>query len=121
MALLILTSDGGSHLLINNLSVLKGIAATRQLEKDLKFCRAVLDGELEPKVTMNIRGRLSDQDQTWHSLYLHCRQLLNLVKMADADASCRTESLLQQISCELKDCTICLDLASRKHHPISSR
>ncbi|XP_067941140.1 uncharacterized protein [Watersipora subatra] len=98
--------------LVVQLSSLNGLTSPHQLEKDLKFYKAVLDGDESEQVKVPKKFP-SKQDQAIHSLYLHSRELLRLSKLADGGNGFRTEDLFSQISSELRDCSVCFNIASK--------
>lgn len=94
--------------LIHRLAPLK---QPRIFAMQLKFHKALLDGELEGKsVQKNDSARKSDRNLALHSMYLHAREAMRLSKICvneDSVTDSRYAYLLQQIL----DCRICLETA----------
>lgn len=110
--LLILTSNDDMKTLANQLLKLKAYNYPLQLQNALKFRKMVLDGELEPKIKFSSVKTVPDNRLALHSLYLHSRELLRLVKLAETEVL--TDDMYMDIKQQISDCSSCLELACKK-------
>lgn len=119
VTLVIVSPKTDSRQLSFCLQSLRGIQFPEHLQKELKFRKALVDGEFESKI---IRSKTIDhkfgteESQAVHSLYLHSRELLRLAKLADNDSEQGLgEQQHKDISQQLQDCRTCLERAGKRN------
>lgn len=96
--------------------IFKGITFLESAEKHFKFHKLLLDGHFDKEPSLNHMVQLDRRQQAVHSLYLHTRELLRLVKSLSPDKvrNNQADDTYTLIKQHIDDCKTCLEAAWKK-------